>query len=185
MRSTVIRAAIAIAITLLATSIPSALAGGGCHGDSTPPSAGTAPVIKIDGCVYVPTITRVRVGEQVTWLNTSLTAHDVTGTQGAWGSRLLDVGQSHSQAFPQAGLYPYSCSLHPGMAGVIEVVLAAADGPPPSATPDPAAGAGADTGADAGAGSGDFAPLAAGGFGLAVGAGLVALLSRRRKAIGS
>lgn len=181
MRSPVIRAAIAIAaIALLAWSVPAALAGGGCHGDSTPPSAGTAPVIKIDGCVFVPTITRVRVGEQVTWLNTSLTAHDVTGTQGAWGSRLLDVGQSHSQAFPQAGLYPYSCSLHPGMAGVIEVVLGAVDDPPPSPTPDPAV----DDAANGAGSSTDLAPLAAGGFGLALGAGLALLLGRRSGAIG-
>jgi plastocyanin len=98
-----------------------ATAGGGCHGGTGVPSEATATVVKIDGCTFLPTITRVPVGTAVLFLNSGAGPHDVTGRSGAWGSRMLDPGQSFTQRFTAAGLYPYSCSLHPGMAGVVAV----------------------------------------------------------------
>ena len=49
-----------------------ALAGGGCHGgERTTATEGSATVVKIDGCTFAPTVTRVPVGAEVTFLNTS------------------------------------------------------------------------------------------------------------------
>lgn len=169
-------AASAALVALAAT--PAVLAGGGCHGAGTPASVGTATVLKIDGCTFMPSIDRIAVGTRVTWVNTSNAQHDVTGTQSAWGSPPLDVGDSYSQTFTQPGLYPYSCSLHPGMAGIIEVVgtdTAAAAEVAPAALTENAPGPASKT-----SGSPDLAPLAAGVLGLAVGGALALLIPRRR-----
>ena len=161
-----------------------ALAGGGCHGgEGTTATEGSATVVKIDGCTFAPSVTRVPLGAEVTFLNTSVSPHDVTGRNREWGSATLDVGASYVTRFRSAGVYPYSCSLHPGMAGVVVVgspVAAgaadtggAADITPVSAT-TPATPA-----------SGDNSPvpyLAAGGLGLLGGLGVgAAAVNRRRR----
>jgi plastocyanin len=98
-----------------------ASAGGGCHGGTGTPSEATSTVVKIDGCTFLPTITRVPVGTDVHFLNSGTGPHDVTGRSGTWGSPILEPGRSFAHRFIAAGIYPYSCSLHPGMAGVVAV----------------------------------------------------------------
>lgn len=154
---------------------PAALAGGGCHpsGDAKPVAAtGASLTVRIDGCIFLPAIDRVPVGTRVTFTNSSLTPHDVSGADYAWRSPMLEPGDSFAYTFPAPGLYPYSCSLHPGMAGVIEVV---AEGDAAGLATNPA---GPEPPSDT---AGALAPLAAGGFGLAVGAILVTLIGRRRE----
>ena len=161
-----------------------ALAGGGCHGgELTTATEGSATVVKIDGCTFAPTVTRVPVGAEITFLNTSGGPHDVTGRNREWGTASLDVGASYVTRFRSAGVYPYSCSLHPGMAGVVVVgapvaadaadTADAADITPVSAT------------APAAPVSGDNSPvpyLAAGGLGLLAGLGVgAAAVNRRRR----
>jgi plastocyanin len=152
-------------------------AGGGCHGPTgaVPTEIGGTTVIRMDGCTFAPTIDRVAVGTTVTFLNTAQTPHDVTGTRGvpqAWGSPTLEPGASFRHAFAKPGIYPYSCSLHPGMAGVIVAGVAADSAglvvPEPPSAAAPAEGA---SGAE---------PMAAGGAGLALGAVASWLLLRRR-----
>ena len=162
------------------------MAGGGCHGgELTTATEGSATVVKIDGCTFAPTVTRVPVGAEVTFLNTSLAPHDVTGRNREWGTPNLDVGASFATRFGKAGVYPYSCSLHPGMAGVVMVgspvaadaadVPDAADFAPVAAT-TPAAPVSAEN-----------LPLpyvAAGGIGLLGGLAIgAAIVARRRRPI--
>ncbi len=156
-----------------------ALAGGGCHqGVGADPAEGTSTVVKIDGCTFSPTVTRVAVGTEVRFLNTSPQFHDVTGRNGEWGSDTLQDGQSFAFRFAAPGLYPYSCSLHPGMAGVVVVgsPTAAADAvdiAPVSATAPVA---------PAPAGISPVPYLAVGGLGLLAGTGLgAAAVARRRR----
>ena len=160
-----------------------ALAGGGCHGgELTAATEGSATVVKIDGCTFAPTVTRVPVGAEVTFLNTSVAPHDVTGRNREWGTPSLDVGASFATRFGKAGVYPYSCSLHPGMAGVVIVgapVAAAADTAPAAADIAPVAAT-----APAAPTSADNSPipyLAAGGLGLLAGLGVGAVVVNRRR----
>jgi hypothetical protein len=60
--------------------------------------------------------------------------HNVTGT--GWASPELQQGDSFTYTFDAAGIYPYACSLHPGMNGVV-IVGAAAGAPPAPAAPAP------------------------------------------------
>lgn len=162
-----------------------ALAGGGCHGgEQATATEGSATVVKIDGCTYAPSVTRVPLGAEVTFLNTSVSPHDVTGRNREWGTASLDVGASYVTRFRSAGVYPYSCSLHPGMAGVVIVgspvaatgagdTADAADITPVSAT-TPAAAVSAD--------NSPVPYLAAGGLGLLAGLGVgAAVVDRRRR----
>jgi plastocyanin len=99
-----------------------ASAGGGCHGGTgATASTASSTVVRIDGCTFQPTVNQVPVGVLVTFLNTSGGPHDVTGGSGGWRSPMLDGGASYTHRFTESGVYPYSCSLHPGMAGVVVV----------------------------------------------------------------
>lgn len=125
-----------------------ALAGGGCHGeDEAAAVEGATATVTLTGCTFGPAITRVAAGTEVKWINAAGQTHDVVGRRYAWGSEALENGQSFSHRFAAAGLYPYSCSFHPGMAGVVVVgttqaspagiqaaaAIEAADGPTSSA----------------------------------------------------
>ena len=148
-------------------------AGAGCHGGTGVPSADSTAFVKIDGCTFLPTIDQVPVGASVTFLNSSKAPHDVTGRSGTWGSRMLEAGASFVHRFTAAGIYPYSCSLHPGMAGVVVVgptdLALASNVQAPTAEATPAE-------------NGSAMPIAiAGGVGLLVGALGAGRLVRRRE----
>jgi plastocyanin len=150
-----------------------AAAGGGCHGGTGVASEATSTVVKIDGCTFLPTVTRVPVGTEVRFLNTGLGPHDVSGGSGRWGSPMLEPGRSFAHRFITAGIYPYSCSLHPGMAGVVAV------GPSDLALASDVQVAPVQPAAAAPAGS--PLPVAlAGGLGLLAGAIAAGLVLRRR-----
>jgi plastocyanin len=160
-------------LLLLAVAAPSVVrAGGGCHGPVSPPGDGEASVIKIDGCMFYPTVARVSVGTTVRFLNTGQVPHNVTGVSGTWGSPgELAPNAEYRATFSAAGIYPFACTLHPGMNGAIVVgdgAVAAAAAPgavttdsQPTATPAtpeaPAEAAGTDWIPIAIAGVGGFA----------------------------
>lgn len=100
-----------------------ATAGGGCHGGTgATASTASSPVVRIDGCTFQPTVNQVPVGAAVTFFNPlGGGPHDVTGGSGGWRSPMLEGGASYAHRFTESGIYPYSCSLHPGMAGVVIV----------------------------------------------------------------
>jgi plastocyanin len=108
-------------------------AGGGCHGPATPPGDDEASVVKIDGCMFYPTIARVPVGTTVRFVNSGQVPHNVTGVSGTWASAQLASGAEYRQTFSAEGIYPFACTLHPGMNGAIVVGEAtAADGQAPA-----------------------------------------------------
>ena len=162
------------------------LAGGGCHAGIGPnPSEGSSSVVKLDGCTFAPTITRVPSGTEVTFINASATPHDVTGRGSEWGSRLLDVGASFKQRFTTAGLFPYSCSLHPGMAGIV-VVGGSAAAAPAAVAPAPAAAAPEPAGtvtANAEPQTAPAAVVAAGAIGILIGGLVMAVAGRRHRPV--
>ena len=150
-------------------------AGGGCHNqDVVKASDAATNTVRIAGCAFGPTVTRVPVGTEVSFLNADEVPHNVIGLAGGWGTEAdIQLGARFSTRFTAAGIYPYECSLHPGMTGAIavgdtETVLVNSTAPI-AATPAAPAEAGSPVGiALAGAG------------GLAIGALGVGLLMRRR-----
>ncbi len=118
-----------------------ALAGGGCHTTNGGPTTDeSTTTVTLAGCQFGPTVARVSTGHVVTFVNKDGAPHNVTGT--GWASPELRQGDSFVHTFDAAGIYPYACSLHPGMNGVVIVGAAAAAPPAPAAPapePEPAA----------------------------------------------
>ena len=119
-----IRSAVGLALMtplMMVVGIATARAGGGfCHGAPVTDTS-TDRVVIADYC-FTPTIVRVGVGDPVTWLNKDGTPHAVAGANGSWaGDGDLHMGDKATVRFAKAGIYPYLCSLHPGMIGAVVV----------------------------------------------------------------
>ena len=123
--------ALALAPFLLLVPAAPALAGGGCHtGGPATLRAGT--VVRVDhACFTIPAL-RVPLGKTVTWDNDSGLDHNISGP--GIDPAELPNGGTYTMTFREAGIYPYACTLHPGMSGVVVVGTAALD-PEPAVQP--------------------------------------------------
>lgn len=88
-------------------------------------SASTAdPTVVVSGMTFQPSTVTIRVGQTVTWkFDDRGIAHNVTSAAGAperFASTIM-TGGSYSHTFDQPGTYPYTCTLHSGMAGTVVV----------------------------------------------------------------
>jgi plastocyanin len=101
------------------------VAGDPCyHGYAIPPTTSEATAtVNLEPCAFVPTAARVAPGTTVTFTNTSGEPHLITGANATWGDRDAEIaaGTSRTVTFDRAGIYPFSCSLHRGMTGVVVV----------------------------------------------------------------
>jgi Copper binding proteins, plastocyanin/azurin family len=79
----------------------------------------------VDAC-FTPTVLHVQPGATVTWINDDHFVHNITAN--GWG-HFDDVQplERYAATFEETGLYPFSCTIHPGMSGVI--VVGSGDGP--------------------------------------------------------
>ncbi len=112
-------------ISLAFAAAPTVLAGDPCIHDLSRPatSEGAHAEIGIDECTFLPTVNRVPVGTTVEFVNKSSQAHEVAGANLDWGAheKLLQPDDRIGWTFDEAGVYAYSCMLHPGMTGAIVV----------------------------------------------------------------
>lgn len=132
--------------------------GGGCY----EMTEGTGTAVELIDMCFTPSVLRVAPGTEVTWSNEDLMDHVVTGT--GWGlDAMLAPGDRGSHRFVEAGAYPYTCHLHPGMNGVVLVGDAPAA---PAATVDVSDAAPV---ADTDPSAGGTSPLGAGAVGAAAG----------------
>ena len=107
-------------IALAGFAAAPAQAGGSCHLATA--TTGTGIRVDIKELCFTPVVLYAHQGETVTWTNRDPVAHTVTGLGFAWGSDgSLTKGQSVTYRFTEAGVYPYSCVLHPGMVGAVVV----------------------------------------------------------------
>ncbi|MDH3436009.1 MAG: Ig-like domain-containing protein [Betaproteobacteria bacterium] len=83
--------------------------------------------VSIGDNFFTPQSITIKVGDTVRWTNNGAALHTTTsGTSptanGIWGSAILASGESFSFTFTQAGIFPYFCSVHPGiMTGTVTV----------------------------------------------------------------
>lgn len=110
--------ATAVAAATVPWGVPAAHAGGTCH---EPITQGSTAAIAINGVCFSPTVNRVAPGSTVSWTNKSGIEHNLVGSSEAFGSHEF-VGDAPVRiTFRAPGTYPYACSFHPGMTGVVIV----------------------------------------------------------------
>ena len=76
--------------------------------------------VTIDNFTFAPPELTVKVGTTVTWKNHDDIPHTVVSA-GKFRSKAMDTDDSYSFTFTAAGDYPFFCSLHPHMTGMIKV----------------------------------------------------------------
>jgi plastocyanin len=106
----------------LAPATP-AYAGGGCF-PGGPAALAETHTIVIDHACFGTGAAHVAAGAVVTWRNTSGLDHNISGPGVDYAE--LPAGATHTVTFATPGLYPYACTIHPGMSGVVVVGPAAA-----------------------------------------------------------
>ena len=115
----------AVSSALLVLS-PTAAAGGGCHSigaSSVAQAKGKNVTVDIGKCMFTPTIVYIEEGTTVTWDNFDPVPHTVTGVSlSLYGEEYLEANERPvSFTFDEAGVFPYYCILHPGMAAAVVV----------------------------------------------------------------
>jgi plastocyanin len=70
---------------------------------------------------FTPDTIRVGVGLPVRWTNEGTVYHTVVSDSSLWASDLLAPTWWFEQRFDSAGTFPYHCSRHAGMTGVVVV----------------------------------------------------------------
>lgn len=92
-----------------------------CGGAAVAPS-GTAATIVIDKFTYQPASLTVAPGTQITVMNRDSAAHTVTANDGSFDSGTIAGGQRGEITAPsKPGNYPYTCTVHPYMVGILIV----------------------------------------------------------------
>ena len=78
--------------------------------------------VSISQMQFTPARVVVRKGAKVTWMQKDQMPHNVTASNGSFGSETLTGGGSFTKTFDEAGTYSYYCGLHPSMRGEVVVV---------------------------------------------------------------
>jgi plastocyanin len=77
--------------------------------------------VKIDNFTFSPVPLQVKVGEEVTWVNRDDIPHSVVLGDLQVHSHALDTDETFAFRFEKAGMYGYTCGLHPHMHGQVVV----------------------------------------------------------------
>jgi plastocyanin len=78
--------------------------------------------VKIIDFKYVPDKLSIKVGETVKFINEDVQAHTVTASDNSFDSKNMDGKQTWTYTFKKAGAFPYICSYHAAMKGIISVI---------------------------------------------------------------
>jgi len=115
-----------VRLLLVALLMVLAITAAGCSGSEGSGSTGTsgegdtteATVVEI-GLAFQPAVLDVKVGDTVTFENEDSAPHNVTINGEDLGTQ--SPGESVTWTAEDKGTFPYSCTIHPSMAGEILV----------------------------------------------------------------
>jgi plastocyanin len=84
--------------------------------------AGAGPAIRIDNFSFSPPEMRIPRGGTVTWINGDDVPHLIASADQRFRpSPALDTGERYTLTLDRPGSYPYFCTLHPKMTGLVVV----------------------------------------------------------------
>lgn len=89
---------------------------------SSPTMRDTTVVVDMVDMVFKEDSLEITPGTTVRWVNKDPIAHTATSDDGIWDSSFLVEGDSYEYTFTEVGEYPYTCTPHPEMVGMIVVV---------------------------------------------------------------
>lgn len=92
--------------------------GAGPADDQAKPSTHT---VKMEGMRFHPDELTVAVGETIVWVNEDLVPHTATSRAGRFDSNEIEAGKSWRHTFSRRGDFPYVCTLHRKMKGILHV----------------------------------------------------------------
>jgi plastocyanin len=84
-------------------------------------AGGTTASATVEDFSFQPARLEVRPGTTVVWTNRGQVIHTVTAEDGSFDSGEIDSGAKGSITFSRPGTYPYHCTPHPFMKGVVVV----------------------------------------------------------------
>lgn len=98
---------------------------------ATAPAAGASvKTVDMPSKFFVPPNVTILAGDTVTWTNSDGFDHDVAAVGGGgFDSGHVSPRQRFSWTFQTAGHYPYRCTIHPFMAGTVDVYAFSLRGP--------------------------------------------------------
>lgn len=76
--------------------------------------------VTVSQLVFVPDITRAKVGDTIVWVNKDVLRHSATAAAGAFDVD-LPPGATGRTVLTQPGVVKFSCRYHPGMTGEVHV----------------------------------------------------------------
>ena len=79
----------------------------------------TTRTVVIEAVKFEPAVVEARVGEAVVWVNKDPIPHTVTSP--SFDSKVIPAGKSYRLVTKGKGEFPYACSLHPTMKGMLRV----------------------------------------------------------------
>jgi plastocyanin len=85
------------------------------------PQSATATV-QIHNFKFEPANITIAEGESVQFVNLDEEPHTATATDGSFNSKALDTNQTWNYTATKPGSFPYICSIHPFMKGMLTVV---------------------------------------------------------------
>jgi plastocyanin len=89
----------------------------------------------INDFAFTPDPVLINVGDRVRWTNQGDETHSVTADDGSFDREDVDPGDTYSKTFRQPGRFPYRCTRHSGMTGVVEVGDQTGSSPGPQPAP--------------------------------------------------
>lgn len=90
--------------------------------EPVPSASGVEPVVTVAAIDnrFEPASIEVNEGDAVRWVFKGVMEHDVVAEDGSFVSELQKTGE-YVHVFTRAGEYPYDCSVHPEMTGIVTV----------------------------------------------------------------
>jgi plastocyanin len=103
-----------------ALTLTPAVAGGGCHDPEA--TEASASMVELRNACFTSTVTHIDPGQELAFVNRDDYVHNVIGLGARWGEMEgISQGETRRFTFGEAGIFPYACTLHPGMVGAVVV----------------------------------------------------------------